>query len=104
MKLKAALLGAVAERVMDGRKVDLLLGATLFRQTLALRMEHRPDSAGAYSHHLAQIELVREFFASATLSAISDLPFVLIFIAMTFIIGGPLGWVMVLAAFMARSC
>jgi len=82
---------------MAGRKADLIVGSVLFRQTLGLRMEQRPDSAGAYSHHLAQIELVREFFASATLSALSDLPFVIIFVAMTFAIGGPLGWVLVVA-------
>ena len=82
---------------MAGRKADLIVGSILFRQTLALRMEQRPDSAGAYSHHLAQIELVREFFASATLSAISDLPFIFVFVAMVFVIGGPLGWVLVIA-------
>lgn len=80
-----------------GRKVDLLLGSILFRHTLAVRMEHRPASAGAYAHTLAQVEVVREFFASATLSALSDLPFIVIFIAMAFVIGGPLGWVLVFA-------
>ncbi|MBL8341865.1 MAG: type I secretion system permease/ATPase [Rubrivivax sp.] len=82
---------------MAGRKIDLILGSTLFRQTLNLRMEHRPDSAGAYAHHLAQVEQVRDFFASATLAAVSDLPFIVIFVAMTFIIGGPLGYVPALA-------
>ena len=82
---------------MAGRKADLIVGATLFRQTLAIRMEHRPDSAGAYAHHLAQVEMVREFFASATLSAVSDLPFIVLFVAMAFVIGGPLGWVLVVA-------
>ena len=78
-------------------QADLLVGVTLFRQALGVRMEHRPDSAGAYSHIVGQIELVREFFSSATLSAISDLPFIVIFIGMTFVIGGPLGWVVLLA-------
>jgi ATP-binding cassette subfamily C protein LapB len=81
---------------MAGRKADLIVGAMLFRQTLSMRMEHRPASAGAYAHHLGQIEQMREFFASATLSAISDLPFILIFVGMTFVIGGPLGWVLVI--------
>ena len=81
---------------LAGRKADLLVGSILFRQTLALRMEQRPQSAGAYAHHLAQVEQVREFFASATLSAISDLPFILIFVAMVFIVAGPLGWVLVI--------
>jgi len=82
---------------MAGRKADLLVGAMLFRQSLSIRMEHRPESAGAFAHQVGQIEMVREFFASATLSAISDLPFILVFIAMTFAIGGQLGWVPALA-------
>ncbi len=82
---------------LAGRKADLLVGSVLFRQSLGVRMENRPESAGAYAHIVGQIEQVREFFSSATLSAISDLPFILIFIAMTFVIGGPLGWVLVLA-------
>ena len=82
---------------MAGRKADLIVGSLLFRQTLALRMERRPASAGAYAHHLGQIELVRDFFASATLSAVSDLPFIIVFVAMTFAVGGPLGWVLVVA-------
>jgi len=82
---------------LAGRKADLIIGAKLFRQTLGVRMEHKPASAGSYAHYLAQVEVVRDFFTSATMSALTDLPFVLIFVAMTFVIGGPLGWVLVLA-------
>jgi ATP-binding cassette subfamily C protein LapB len=82
---------------MAGRKVDLLVGMRLFRQSLSIRMEQRPQSAGAFAHQVSQIETVRDFFASATLSALSDLPFIVIFVAMTFVIGGPLGWVPLLA-------
>lgn len=82
---------------LAGRKADLVIGAKLYRQTLGVRMEHKPASAGAYAAHLAQVEMVREFFTGATLSALSDLPFLVIFIGMTFVIGGPLGWVLVLA-------
>jgi ATP-binding cassette subfamily C protein LapB len=82
---------------LAGRKTDLIIGSKLFRQTLGVRMEYRPASAGSYAHQLAQVEVVRDFFASATLSALSDLPFVLLFVVMIFAVGGPLGWVMVLA-------
>ena len=80
-----------------GKKADLIIGSLLFRQTLGVRMEHRPSSAGNYAHHLQQVEVVREFFAGATLSAVSDVPFIAMYVAMTFVIGGPLGWVLVLA-------
>ena len=82
---------------LAGRKADLIIGAKLFRQTLGVRMEHRPASAGSYAHYLAQIEVVRDFFTSATMSVVTDLPFVLIFVGMTFVVGGPLGFVLVLA-------
>ncbi len=82
---------------LAGRKADLVISAKLYRQTLGVRMEHKPASAGAYAAYLAQVEMVREFFTGATLSALSDLPFLVIFIGMTFVIGGPLGWVLVLA-------
>jgi len=82
---------------LAGRKADLIIGSKLIRQALGVRMEHRPESAGAYAHFLGQIEVVRDFFASATMSVLTDLPFVLLYMAMIFVIGGPLGWVLVLA-------
>ncbi len=80
-----------------GRKADLIIGSLMVRQTLSVRMEHRPESAGSYAHYMSQIEMVRDFFASATLAVLTDVPFILLFVAMTFVIGGPLGWVLVLA-------
>ena len=82
---------------LAGKKADLLMGMTLFRHTLELRMEHRPASAGGCAHQMAQIELVRDFTTSATLSALTDLPFILLFVAMIFAVAGQLGWVVVLA-------
>lgn len=80
-----------------GRKTDLIIGSKLFRQSLGVRMEHKPASAGSFSHTLGQIESVRDFFSSASVSIVTDLPFVFIFVAMTFVVGGPLGWVVLLA-------
>jgi len=82
---------------MAGKKADLMLGNLLFKQALNLRLEHRPDSSGNFAHQLAQIEVVRDFTTSATLAALTDLPFVLLFIVMTFVTAGPLGWVLVAA-------
>jgi len=79
-----------------GKKADLLLGSRLFRQALSIRMEHKPASPGAFANQLREFESVRDFFTSATLAALSDLPFVLLFIGVIFMIGGPLGWVSLL--------
>ena len=80
-----------------GKKADLMLGAILFRKALSIRLEHRPESAGSFAHHLAQLEVVREFSTSATMSAISDLPFIFLFIGMIWLVGGDLVLVMLVA-------
>ncbi len=78
------------------KKADLVVGSRLFRQALAVRMEHKPASAGAFANQVREFESVRDFFTSATLAALSDLPFVLLFVGVIFMIGGPLGWVCLL--------
>ncbi|WP_458378186.1 type I secretion system permease/ATPase [Pseudomonas chlororaphis] len=78
---------------MAGKKADLVLGAMLFRQALSVRMEHKPASSGSFANQLREFESVRDFATSATLAAVSDLPFVLMFVGVIFIIGGPLGFV-----------
>lgn len=80
-----------------GKKADLALGGMLFRQALGIRLEHRPESAGAFAHRVSQIEVVRDFSASATIATVTDLPFVLLFVAATWLVAGPLVLVLLIA-------
>lgn len=82
---------------MAGKKADLALGTMIFHQALAIRLEHRPESAGAFAHRLAQIELVRDFSASATISALTDLPFIFMFVLVTWLVAGPMVTVLLVA-------
>ena len=72
------------------RKADVLLGSTVFAHALGLRMQDRPPSAGAFASQLREYETLRDFLTSATLTAFSDLPFVLFFVWVIYLIGGPL--------------
>jgi ATP-binding cassette subfamily C protein LapB len=76
-----------------GKKADLVMGNLLFRQALSIQMEHKPASSGSFANQLREFESVRDFATSATLSAITDLPFVLLLASVIFMIGGPLGFV-----------
>ncbi len=76
-----------------GKKADLVIGARLFQHALATRLEHQPASAGAFATHLREFESVRDFASSLTLVALTDLPFLLLFIAVIVAIAGPLAWV-----------
>lgn len=73
-----------------GKKADLILGSALFRQTMALRLEQRPASSGAFANLLREFETVRDFAASATLAALTDLPFVALFLFVIALVAGPL--------------
>lgn len=80
-----------------GKKIDLVLGDAIFGRVLGTRLEHRAGSTGAFANVLKEFEAVRVFVTSATLTAVADLPFALLFLLVTAIIGGPLVWVPICA-------
>ena len=82
---------------MAGKKADLTLGNLLFKQALSIRLEHRPDSAGSFAHRVGQVEVIREFSTSASISVLTDLPFIFLFMLMTYVVAGPLVVVLLVA-------
>jgi ATP-binding cassette subfamily C protein LapB len=73
-----------------GKKIDLILGDSIFSHVLQTRLEARARSSGAYANLLKEFESVRGFVTSATLAAVADLPFALLFLVVTLLVGGPL--------------
>ncbi|WP_110657759.1 type I secretion system permease/ATPase [Salinicola halimionae] len=80
-----------------GKRLDLELSSKLFEQAIRLRLVAKPPSTGAFTSQVREFEAVREFFTSATAGAISDLPFVAVFVLIIAWIGGPVAWVPVAA-------
>jgi ATP-binding cassette, subfamily C, bacterial LapB len=80
-----------------GKKADLLLGSALFRQTLQTRLEQRSASPGAYANNMKDFESLRDFVSSATLAALADLPFLVLFIFVIGLIAGPIMWIAIIA-------
>lgn len=76
-----------------GKKADLAINAALLREILAIRLEHRPQSIGIFASSMRDFEALRDFFSSASLVLIGDLPFIIMFIALIWMIAGPLALV-----------
>ena len=76
-----------------GRKADVQISASLFEQILGMTMAARPSSAGVLASKMREFEGIRDFFTSATLVTLIDLPFVLLYIAFIAILGGPVAFV-----------
>jgi ATP-binding cassette subfamily C protein LapB len=71
-----------------GRRSDLALSSTLFARVMDLKLDQPRQPVGTLANNLREFESLREFFTSATLASIIDLPFVLLFLAVIFWIGG----------------
>jgi len=71
-----------------GKKADVLMANAIFQQVMGIRMEHQPASTGAMAKNIQEFESLREFFTSATLTALIDFPFVFLFLAVIWFIGG----------------
>lgn len=80
-----------------GHRADLQIGRTIFERILAVRLAERKGSTGAIASNLREFETLRDFFTSASLVAIVDLPFIFLFIWVIHVIGGPLALVPLLA-------
>ncbi len=80
-----------------GKKADIKISARLFQQMMGMTMESRPASAGVMASHMREFESLRDFFTSATMATLIDLPFVVLFILLIAIVGGPLAFVPLVA-------
>lgn len=75
---------------LAGSRVDVRLSAHIMERVLGLRLEDRPVSAGSFAANLRSFETVRDFITSATVTALVDLPFALLFLVVVAWIGWPL--------------
>ncbi len=78
---------------LAGADIDHDIGGRVFRRLVAIRLDQKKGSTGSLTGMMRELETLRDFFASATMTALVDVPFIavtLVFIAM---LGGPLVWV-----------
>ncbi len=84
-----------------GRNIDVQSSQKLFDQILDIKLAHRPRSSGAYANTLREFDAIRDFLTSATLVAMVDLPFSLLFIFVIFVLAQDIG--LIVLALMAVS-
>lgn len=80
-----------------GKAADIKLSSRIFEQALGIKLAGRPGSAGAFANNLREFETLRDFFTSATLVAVIDLPFIVLFVGIVWLIGGPIAIVPAIA-------
>ncbi|MER1968676.1 type I secretion system permease/ATPase [Castellaniella sp. GW247-6E4] len=77
------ILSTARAHVVDtaSKRIDIRLSAQIMERILDLRMESRPISVGSFASNVRSFETIRDFIASASLTTLVDLPFILLFLA-----------------------
>jgi ATP-binding cassette subfamily C protein LapB len=73
---------------LAGKKSDVIMSSIIFEKVLDLKMAEHPPSVGSFANNLKDFESVRSFFTTATMTAVIDLPFAIIFLVVIYYIGG----------------
>ncbi|MDP9992628.1 ATP-binding cassette subfamily C protein LapB [Variovorax boronicumulans] len=76
-----------------GKRADLKLSGMFFSHALQVRNDARPRSPGTLIAQLRDLEQLRELLTSSTLGVLLDLPFVVAFLLIIGVLGGPLVFV-----------
>ena len=70
------------------KKSDIIMSSIVFEKVLDLKMENHPASVGSFASNLKDFDSIRSFLTNATMAAIIDLPFSIIFLIVIWYIGG----------------
>ncbi|GIK98364.1 MAG: ABC transporter [Alphaproteobacteria bacterium] len=72
-----------------GKTLDRRISGRIFEHIMSIRMASGPASSGAFANNIREFETLRDFFTSASLAAVVDLPFLFLFLGVIAMIGGP---------------
>ena len=82
---------------LAGQKASLNMSAELIEKTLGMKMSARPESVGAYSNKIQQFDSIRDFITSFSITALIDMPFVILALLVIWYLAGPIVFVHIVA-------
>ena len=80
-----------------GKRADARMSRLIFDRLLNMRLDNGRQKSGAMASIVREFDTLREFFTSATLVAVVDLPFIFLFVWVISLIAGPLALVPLIA-------
>ena len=78
-----------------GADIDHKIGESVFAKILSMRLDLKKGSTGALAGLMRELESLRDFFASATISTLVDVPFLILTVLVIWAIGGKVVLVLV---------
>ena len=75
---------------LAGSRIDVKLSGFIMQKVMGMRLEDKPASVGSFAQTLRSFEAIRDFVSSASVTALIDLPFAILFIIVIAWIAWPL--------------
>jgi len=70
------------------KKSDVIMSSIIFEKVMDLKMANIPKSVGSFASNIKDFDAIRGFFTSSTIAVLIDFPFMLLFFAVIFYVGG----------------
>lgn len=95
-----ALLRTSRARLIDnmGKDAEIEITRDVFAKFIGMKLDKRPAPPGSLVHMVREFSAVKEFFTTAAVGVVADLPFAFIFLALIYGIAGNVVWVVVAGA------
>ncbi len=78
------------------KKSDIIMSSIIFEKVLDLKMANHPASVGSFANNLKDFDNIRGFLTNATMAALIDLPFSIIFLVVIGYLGGNIVYIPIL--------
>lgn len=70
------------------KKNDIIMSSKIFEKVMNLRIDASKSTVGTLANTIKDFDSVKNFFSTATLTVIIDIPFIIIFLIVVYLIGG----------------
>ena len=80
------------------KKSDVIISSKIFEHVLNIKLSHGFSSVGAFASNLREFDTIRSFFTASSMATMIDLPFLIIFLWVIFIIGGNIVFIPIVAS------
>lgn len=72
------------------KKSDIIMSSIIFEKVINMKMESHSKSVGSFANNIRDFESIRGFLTNATITALVDIPFAIIFLFLIGYLGGML--------------
>ncbi|MDO9209090.1 MAG: type I secretion system permease/ATPase [Sulfuricurvum sp.] len=81
------------------KKSDIIMSSIIFEKVINMKMEAHSKSVGSFANNIRDFESIRGFMTNATITALVDIPFAVIFLIVIGYLGGMLVFIPLVTIF-----